>query len=272
MKIDDLKFSEKHPIIMGIVNVTPDSFSDGGLYLHSEDAIDHAIELVGGGAAIVDVGGESTRPGSSGVDLEEELNRVIPVVMGIRARSQVAISIDTTKSEVARAAIAAGADMVNDVSAGLFDPELLDVVAKSGAHLCLMHMRGTPEDMQVDTTYDDIVAEICDFLQSATERAMTRGVSRDHIMIDPGIGFGKSAEDNILILKELKEFVRIGFPVLVGTSRKSFMGKLLGYKVDQRLEGTLATLAVAMDGGASVVRVHDVQESKRFMDAYTLFR
>lgn len=175
MKVGNLSFNLKRPAIMGIVNVTPDSFSDGGLYLHPEKAIDHAMELIRDGADIVDVGGESTRPGSSGVSLADELSRVVPVVEGIRARSQLPISIDTTKSEVARAAIAVGADMVNDVSAGRFDPKIFDVVADSGACLCLMHMKGAPENMQLDPTYDDVVTEICGFLVDAAGRAMDRG-------------------------------------------------------------------------------------------------
>ncbi len=262
----------KRPLIMGILNITPDSFSDGGLYLKHDSAISHALALVAEGADILDIGGESTRPGSSPVGLEEELSRVIPVIEGVREASDVPISIDTTKSEVAARAIEAGANIVNDVSAARFDPEILDVVARSDAHLCLMHMLGTPENMQLDPSYEELIPEISKFLIDAAEAAIDRGVEKARIILDPGIGFGKSAQENVIILKELAQFVNLGYPILVGTSRKSFMGKLLGYEVNERLEGTLASLAVAGDGGASIVRVHDVIQSKRFLDAYALFR
>jgi dihydropteroate synthase len=272
MKVGKLSFNVTRPAIMGVVNVTTDSFSDGGQFLDSGDAIRHALQLANSGADIIDVGGESTRPGSASVDLDDELGRVIPVIEGIRAKSSVPISIDTTKSGVASAAIGAGADIVNDISAGLFDPQILDVVAESGVGLSLMHMKGTPENMQIDPTYGDLIGEISTFLVDASKRALACGVGPESIILDPGVGFGKSAGDNVLLLKELQSFVDLGFPILIGTSKKSFMGKLLGYEVNERLEGTLATLAVAMDGGASIVRVHDVLEAKRFMDTYSLFR
>ena len=258
------------PALMGIVNVTPDSFSDGGRYLDPRVAVDHALSLVNEGADIIDVGGESTRPGADPVAGDEELRRVIPVIEGIRLQSSVPISIDTAKSQVARLAIEVGADMINDISAGCFDPAILDVAAREGVPICLMHMKRTPRTMQINPHYEDLMGEIRSFLQEAIKRARARGIEK--VIIDPGIGFGKTAQDNVVILRRLSELAGFGSPLLVGPSRKSFIGKMLGLDVDKRLEATLASLAVAVEGEASILRVHDVGAARRFIDMYLLFR
>ncbi|MHB1860301.1 MAG: dihydropteroate synthase [Solirubrobacteraceae bacterium] len=254
---------------MGVLNVTPDSFSDGGRYLAPNAAIEHGRELVADGASIVDVGGESTRPGSELVALEEELARVLPVVDGLAAVCTGAeISIDTRKSGVAAAALDAGASIVNDVSALRFDPELASVVASSGACCCLMHMRGQPATMQAHggPAYDDVVEEVRAFLERRMEYAIGQGIAEEKLLIDPGIGFGKSDADNLELLRRLSELVQLGRPVVIGTSRKSFIGRAAAAArragepagVQQRLPGTIATNVLALTGGASVFRVHDV--------------
>lgn len=272
MKIGTLALDAKYPVLMGIVNATPDSFSDGGKYEKPSAAIDHAIELVEDGADIIDLGGESTRPGACPVSAPEELRRVMPVIEGIRRRSSIPISIDTTKASVASRALDAGADMINDISAGRCDPEMFALVAQRGVPICLMHMQGEPRTMQLSPRYDDVVGEIRAFLGTAIDRAVTAGVDRGKVIVDPGIGFGKSAEDNVVILKNLKVFLELEAPILIGTSRKSFMGKLLGYDVEDRLEATLATLTCAVDRGGSLLRVHDVGAARRFLDMYRLCR
>ncbi|HVL32453.1 MAG TPA: dihydropteroate synthase [Actinomycetota bacterium] len=248
---------------MGIVNVTPDSFSDGGRFFDSEVAIKHGIRLVEEGADLLDVGGESTRPGADPVPIEEEIRRVVPVIEGLAAHTSVAISIDTMKAEVARAALDAGASMVNDVSAGRFDPEILDVAAEAQVPYVLMHMRGEPRTMQVDPTYADVVAEIYAFCAERADAAIAAGIEPDAIVIDPGFGFGKTREHNLVLLRRLREFRCLGFPVLVGTSRKSFIGATLDVPVDERVEGTAATVALAVANGAAIVRVHDVAPMRR---------
>ncbi|HPQ80962.1 MAG TPA: dihydropteroate synthase [bacterium] len=272
------------PSIMGVVNVTPDSFSDGGLFADTSSAIAHALKLAEWGADIVDIGGESTRPGAAPVSEDEELRRVIPVIEGVRKNSNVPISIDTTKSLVAQRAIKAGAVMINDISAGRFDPEILEVAAESRVPICLMHMQGNPKDMQRDPHYDDLLGEIAEFLNDSIVRAKRAGVAKDMLIVDPGIGFGKTPQDNVKILKNLNSFSfpteqgrdpenngrKETIPILVGTSRKSFLGKLLGFEVNNRLEGTLATIAIAIDRGASILRVHDVEQARRFVDTYLL--
>jgi len=272
MKIGTYELSATKPATMGIVNVTSDSFSDGGKFLDPSDAIEHALRLVEDGADIVDIGGESSRPGSDPVSEDEELSRVIPVIEGLRRRSGVPISIDTTKSIVAGRAIEAGADMINDISAGRFDSEMFSVAAASARPICLMHMKGTPKTMQDSPQYNDIVAEIRDFLSEAIERAVLAGVDRQNIVIDPGIGFGKTAEDNIVILKNIRRFAALGCPVLLGASRKSFIGTKLGLEVQERLEATLATVPISADGGASILRVHDVKSVRRFLEMYVLLK
>lgn len=270
MKIGTYTLSEVFPVLMGIVNVTPDSFSDGGRYFSTNSAIDHALKLAGDGADILDIGGESTRPGAEPVSADEEIRRTIPVIEGIRKQSKIPISIDTSKSLVARRAIEAGADMINDISAGRFDPQMFPLAAEKKVPVCLMHMQGKPRTMQANPSYKDIIGEIRDFLSERAKAAMKAGIDKSNIIIDPGIGFGKTAEGNIEIIKNLNQFVKLGFPVLLGTSNKSFIGKLMGLDVKDRLEATLATLAVATDAGVSILRVHNVASAKQFLGMYCL--
>ncbi len=248
------------PLIMGVVNVTPDSFSDGGLFLDAGAAVKHGERLVSEGAAILDVGGESTRPGAEPVSAEEELRRVVPVVAGLAGRARV--SIDTTKVAVARAALEAGASIVNDVSALRFDAGMAALVAEAGAGCCLMHMLGEPRTMQEDPRYDDVVSDVKAFLEERLAFAVSQGVDEERIWLDPGIGFGKTVEHNLELLRRLDEIVAIGRPVVVGTSRKSFLGKLAGGRDEgERLPGTIATNVLALERGASVFRVHDVAQN-----------
>jgi dihydropteroate synthase len=246
---------------MGIVNVTPDSFSDGGLWLRHEDAVEHGRDLVAQGAAILDIGGESTRPGAEPVAAGEELRRVVPVVEGLRdAGAQV--SIDTTKATVAAAALDAGATLVNDVSALRFDPELAAVVADRGCDVCLMHMLGEPRTMQDDPRYDDVVDDVRAFLEERLAYAVSEGIAEERVLLDPGIGFGKTTEHNLELLRRLGELVEIGRPVVVGTSRKAFLGRLTGRDVPaERVAGTVAANVLALERGATVFRVHDVAEN-----------
>jgi len=253
-------------LVMGVLNVTPDSFSDGGAFLNPDAAADRALAMEREGADIIDIGGESSRPGAEPVPLEEELRRVLPVLERLRGRLRIPISIDTTKAEVAEAALQAGAEIVNDVSALRFDPRMGEVVARSGAGLVLMHMRGTPKTMQQDPTYADVVAEVRDFLAQRVEHAVSLGIDRELIAIDPGIGFGKTVEHNLELLRRLPELCELGHPVLVGPSRKSFIGAVLNLPVEERLEGTLAACAVAVVRGADIVRVHDVRAVRRAVD------
>ena len=244
--------------LMGVVNVTPDSFSDGGLFLDPAAAIEHGLRLADEGAGILDVGGESTRPGAEPVAEHEELARVIPVVEAL-VRAGRAVSIDTTKLEVARAALAAGASVVNDVSAFRFAPDMAGLVASEGVGCCLMHMLGEPRTMQADPRYEDVVSEVKAFLEERLAFATGEGVSEERIWLDPGIGFGKTVGHNLELLRRLDEIVAIGRPVVVGTSRKSFLGTLTGGRAeDERLPGTIATNVLALERGASVFRVHDV--------------
>jgi dihydropteroate synthase len=246
---------------MGVINVTPDSFSDGGLFLDAQTAVEHGRRLVKEGAAILDIGGESTRPGSDPVPAEQELERVMPVVGGL-ANERARLSIDTTKSVVARAALEAGATIVNDVSAFRFDPELPEVVAESGADCCLMHMLGTPRTMQDDPRYDDVVSDVKAFLEERLAFATSEGVDEERVWLDPGIGFGKTVEHNLELLRRLDEIVAIGRPVVIGTSRKSFLGKLAGGRGEtDRIPGTIATNVLALERGATVFRVHDVAQN-----------
>jgi dihydropteroate synthase len=242
---------------MGIVNVTPDSFSDGGLFLDPERAIAHGRELVREGADLLDIGGESTRPGADPVGAEEELRRVLPVIDGLSGLAP--ISIDTSKAEVAAAAIGAGASIVNDVTALRGDPEMAAVCAGTGVELILMHMLGTPRTMQQDPRYDDVVTEVRDFLLERVETASASGIDRDRIWIDPGIGFGKTVGHNLELLRHTDRFADTGLPVLVGPSRKAFIGRLDGSPDADRTGGTVAACLAAMEGGAGMVRVHDVQ-------------
>ncbi|HEX2258674.1 MAG TPA: dihydropteroate synthase [Actinomycetota bacterium] len=249
--------------VMGILNVTPDSFSDGGLYADTAAAVRRATQMVDEGADLIDVGGESTRPGASPAALSEELERVIPVIAEVVDQTGVAVSVDTTKSEVARAALDAGAEIVNDVSALRFDPEMTGVVAESGAGVVLMHMLGEPRTMQDNPVYGDVVAEVRAALLDWAEGAEARGIKADRIVIDPGIGFGKTREHNLTLLKSIGSLTDAGYPVMVGPSRKSFIGTTLNLPVDDRLEGTAAVVAWVVAEGARIVRVHDVGEITR---------
>jgi dihydropteroate synthase len=260
VKIKDLG---ERPLIMGILNITPDSFSDGGRYLKPDRAYEQALFMLESGADIIDVGGESSRPGSEGISVDEELERVIPVIERLSKKTKTLISIDTVKSEVAARAVDAGACIVNDVSGLVSDPKIASVAAESGSYLALMHMRGTPRDMQKNTKYDDMINEISSFLGAAAQRALDAGVERDRIIIDPGIGFGKSVEGNFEILKHLNRFLSLGFHLLVGVSRKSFIGKTLNLDIDERLEGSLAAACYAILNGADIIRVHDVAQTRR---------
>lgn len=252
-----------YPRFMGVVNVTPDSFSDGGRYLQAGAAIEQALQLQVEGADIVDIGGESTRPGAPPVAVDQELERVLPVIAGVRRRSEVLISVDTTKAQVAREAVAAGANFVNDISGGSFDPQMFTTVARSGAGLVVMHTRGTPATMQHNTSYGDLVPEVESFLRQAAEAAQAAGVRHDYIAIDPGIGFGKSAAGNLALLHQAGRFHRLGFPLLLGTSRKSFIGAILQQDdPEQRLYGTLATVAAGVGQGVQLFRVHDVRATR----------
>jgi dihydropteroate synthase len=247
------------PTIMGIANATPDSFSDGGLYLDRDAAVDHGLGLAREGAAVLDVGGESSRPGAEPVGEAEELDRVLPVVERLAAAGE-RVSVDTTKLAVARGALAAGATIVNDVSAFRSDPGMAALVAEAGAGCCLVHMRGEPRTMHKDPSYGDVVSEVKAFLEERLAFAVSEGVAEDRIWLDPGIGFGKNVDHNLELLRRLGEIVAIGRPVVVGTSRKSFLGKLAGGRdADDRLPGTIATNVMALERGASVFRVHDVR-------------
>jgi dihydropteroate synthase len=255
------------PVVMGVVNVTPDSFSDGGLFLDADDAVAHGERLVAEGADILDLGGESTRPGAAAVSEEEERRRVLPVVEHL-AGAGARISIDTTKVGVARPAIAAGATIVNDVSAFRFEPELAGVVADAGADCCVMHMLGEPRTMQDDPRYDDVVSDVKAFLEERLRFAVGEGVSEQRVWLDPGIGFGKTTGHNLELLRRLDEIVAIGRPVVVGTSRKTFLGRLTGGRPEsERLPGTIATNVLALERGATVFRVHDVAQVR---DALTV--
>lgn len=256
----------RRTLVMGILNVTPDSFSDGGRFFSLESAVAHARQLIREGADIIDVGGESTRPGAEPVPAEEELRRVLPVIRAIRKEFSVPISIDTYKAIVAEAALAAGANIVNDISALRFDPQMVEVVAHARVPIVLMHMLGTPQTMQQNPVYTDVVREIKEFLGERIAFARAHGIRE--IIIDPGIGFGKTVAHNVEILRRLSELKDLGCPILIGTSRKSFIGKLGGTEenplpISERLEGTIASNVIAVLHGAQIVRVHDVAAMKR---------
>ncbi len=262
--VPQFQWDTSRALIMGVLNVTPDSFSDGGKFLDVEHAVGHAREMASAAADIIDVGGESTRPGSVPVSLEEELRRVLPVVERLR---DLVISVDTTKAEVAEKVLAAGARIINDVSALRFDPRMVDVVRDADAGVVLMHMQGTPQTMQQKPRYGDVVVEVRSFLAERIAFAEARGLKKTQIAVDPGIGFGKTVEDNLRLLAHLDEFSSLGCPVLVGTSRKSFIGKVLdppgdrsAHETEGRIWGTAATVAWAVAQGARILRVHDVAE------------
>lgn len=254
------------PLIMGILNVTPDSFSDGNLYIDPQLALDRALEMVEEGADIIDIGGESTRPGAPPVNAEEELRRILPVIEALAGKLIRAISVDTWKSPVARAAIAAGAEIVNDISGLTFDPALANLAAETGVGVVLMHTREKPLTMQADTTYSDLPGEVMQSLSLSVDKALTAGIAYECITIDPGIGFAKNAAANLEILHRLKEFAGLGMPLLVGPSRKSFIGKTLGRETGERIHGTAAAVALAVANGASILRVHDIRAMRDVAD------
>lgn len=253
----------RRTLLMGIINVTPDSFYDGGKRFDPAKAVADGIRLVEAGADMIDIGGESTRPGAPPVSAEEELQRVLPVVQGLRRTVKVPISIDTYKARVARAALTAGADIVNDISALRFDPEMAVLVATERVPVVLMHMQGTPQTMQAEPRYSNVLGEVQDFLEARVGVALEAGVERDNIILDPGIGFGKTLDHNLILLRGLPVLASMGYPLLVGASRKTFIGKILDAKPDERLEGSLAAAVVAVLGGAHIIRAHDVKETCR---------
>ena len=247
------------PVVMGIINVTPDSFSDGGEFLDAGAAVDHGLEMAAAGDAILDVGGESTRPGAPEVPAEDEIGRVLPVISALKTRCDAFLSIDTRKAQVARRALDAGADMVNDVSA-LGDPAMGPLVARAACPVVLMHMQGTPETMQQAPHYRDVVADVRHFLANAVQRAVEFGISPDQTILDPGIGFGKTVDHNLALLRRLGALTLLGRPILVGTSRKSFIGHVLGSDPAGRLMGTVASCVWTRAQGAAIFRVHDVAQ------------
>lgn len=249
------------PLIMGVVNVTPDSFSDGGKFFESQNAVEHGLKLIEEGADILDIGGESSRPGAEPVSIKEEIYRVVPVIEVIRSQSNIPISVDTVKPQVAEETIAVGANILNDISGLTGNLALARLAAKEKIPLILMHMRGTPQTMQKETKYEDIITEIMDFLKKSAEKAQKEGVK--DIILDPGFGFGKSVDGNLLILKRLEELHSLGYPILIGTSRKSTIGKVLGDRpVAEREFGTAATVAISALKGAQIIRVHNVKGMK----------
>lgn len=247
--------------VMGVINVTPDSFSDGGQFFEKERAVAQGLQLAADGADLIDVGGESTRPYSKGISADEEMNRVIPVIEALKKELAIPISIDTLKAQVAREALRCGASMVNDISALRSDPEMAHVVAEARVPVILMHMKGTPTDMQVNPSYGDVAAEIIAFLKEVMDQAVSRGVRKERIIVDPGIGFGKTFDHNLEILRELGRFQCLEAPILVGSSRKAFIGRILDKKVHERDTGTMATVAAAVMHGAHIVRVHNVKQA-----------
>jgi dihydropteroate synthase len=253
----------RRTVLMGIINVTPDSFYDGGRRRDSGRAIADGLGLIEAGADIIDIGGESTRPGARGVSPEEELERVLPVLRGVRRQAQVPISIDTYKAQVAREALNEGADIVNDISALRFDAEMVALAACEKVPVVLMHMQGTPRTMQAEPHYVDVLREVIDFLAERIQVAVQAGVERENIIVDPGIGFGKALDHNLTLLRGVSALAALGQPLLVGASRKAFIGRILGAEPDERLEGSLAAAIAAVLGGAHILRVHDVKETRQ---------
>lgn len=247
------------PLLMGILNVTPDSFSDGGQFDSTSKAIEQALKMIDDGADIIDIGGESTRPGAAVVSLQEELDRTIPVIEKLSQQSEVPISIDTTKAEVACQAMAAGASIVNDISGLTFDPDMISVCAKSQASVCVMHIKGTPQSMQQDPVYDDVVTEVTQFLQAQCDACVQGGIPMQRVCIDPGIGFGKTAAHNLQLMHATQLLAdKLQRPILVGHSRKSFLSKLLGRSIEERTYGTIGVSIALAENGADVLRIHDV--------------
>ncbi len=256
------------PVVMGVINATPDSFSDGGEFMEPGRAIDRAFEMIEQGAGIIDIGGESSRPGSRELAEDEEISRIAPILEGLSGKTDVPISIDTRKAGVADAAIELGACIINDISGLTHDPRMTETAVRSGAAVAVMHMQGTPETMQDDPYYDDAVSEIIGWLASRTDDLISAGVPKDKIIIDPGIGFGKRLIDNLAIFREMGDFRGLGFPLMVGYSRKSFIGILTGRDPGDRLWGGFAALGKCLDGGAHIIRVHDVEETVDYIEVW----
>lgn len=269
-RADIARLSMARPNIMGILNTTPDSFSDGGQFSDLDRAVAHAKEMIGAGADMLDIGGESTRPGAEDVALDEETRRTEPTIAALRAFSDVPVSIDTRKSVVARAALGAGADLVNDVAAMIYDPQIALVTATAAAPICLMHAQGDPQTMQNAPQYDDVVLDVYDFLSERVSAAEAAGIPRQHIMVDPGIGFGKTLDHNLALLQRLSIFHGLGCPILLGVSRKRFIGTLAGVsEASARMPGSVAVALAGVGQGAQILRVHDVAETRQ---ALTLFQ
>lgn len=264
LRLGDLLFDlSERTYIMGILNITPDSFADGGRHKDVRAAIDHGLEMIEKGADLIDIGGESTRPGAEPIDLDEEIRRVIPVIEGLSKKTKIPLSIDTYKYEVAKQALDAGALMVNDISGLRADRNMAKLVADRNVPVVIMHMQGTPQNMQENPEYQDVMGEIIAFLRERTEIALREGVLKERIIIDPGIGFGKTLDHNLEIMNRLSELKSLGFPILTGTSRKSFIGLTLDLPIEERLEGTAATVAYGIVQGANIIRVHDIKEMAR---------
>jgi dihydropteroate synthase len=253
----DRVLSLERPVVMGVLNVTPDSFSDGGKFVRLDDAVERGVRMAEEGAAIIDIGGESTRPGAQSVDSEEELRRVIPVIASLRSRTQAILSVDTSKPDVMRAAAAAGAAMINDVRA-LREPGALEAASTSGCAVCLMHMLGEPRTMQNAPSYRDVVAEVREFLQQRVEACLGAGIASERVVLDPGFGFGKTMAHNLELLRQLRDLSVKGLPILAGLSRKSMIGAITGRTADERVHGSVALAVIAALNGARILRVHDV--------------
>lgn len=265
-KISGINLKIEKPIIMGILNVTPDSFYNGGKYFDFDKAIERGKEIEKQGADIIDIGGQSTRPGAKPIDEKEEIERVIPIIKELSKEVKIPISCDTYRSKVAEKAISSGAKIINDISAFNIDKNLIDFLKRSDCGYVLMHMKGTPETMQLNPYYEDVIGEISEFFKEKLEILYKNGIDPERIVIDPGIGFGKRVCDNLKILKNLDKFKKFNRPILIGTSRKSFIGKILNLEVEERLEGTISTNVYAFLKGANIFRVHDVKETKRALD------
>jgi len=270
--IGDTVFKDNSPLLMGVLNVTPDSFSDGGWYIDKKHALIHALNMVRDGADIIDIGGESSRPGAEAVSIAEELQRVIPVIKSISDEINTPISVDTCKAEVAKEAIQAGASIVNDISALSFDDSMCDVLAESGSSLVLMHMKGKPGTMQKSPQYEDVLAEVFAFLNDRIEFAISRGIDKSKIIVDPGIGFGKTLDHNLALLSGIARFHECGCPVLVGVSRKSMIGMISGAEVNERVWGTAAITAHCIGKDIEIHRVHDIREMRQVADVAVALR
>jgi dihydropteroate synthase len=258
-------------LLMGILNITPDSFSDGGKYISLEKAVERGLEMEKEGADIIDIGGESTRPFAEPVSLEEELERVIPVIEKIRDKSDIKISVDTYKSEVAEEAIRAGANIINDISGATFDNRMKGVIKRYDKPIIIMHIKGTPKNMQINPEYDDLIGEIKQFLVNRKKELNEFGIKDDKIIIDPGIGFGKKIEHNYIIINRLNEFKSVGLPILIGASRKSFLGKPFDYSIEEREEGTCVSSVISILNGVSILRVHNIVSAKRVINTMNMF-